>query len=1629
MGKKGFSIFNQLKLVQGVERELLKHKNMSTGGFIIMVLGFICQVLIPIFNEDFFKGDWISNAGKFPFYQLWGMVIVGIGLLTFLLFKRTRLLLKESEEPFHYTFWIEPFQRAKETSGDPFAIDSDDRFHNRDSRFFSLLHHDLVERLNERIKRLSLLDIALLKDSYDGIQGKLTSHIHVAGHYTIRRQKGEIDTIIIQVMPRVRIGPAYMPVTLANTIKYRIKTEKKDNEHGKFELTTNIYEQILEHVYSSVATEIYKQIEADLEKKLKLFPTSYTRAAALYHEARDFARSNTLDAYERAIVLYKKALRYFDISVIKCITNWFISIPFLWRLKMKLVHLYARIQIGYAQALIYRREISSFSRRRMNPVFEVPDKINELIIMLMKLHNRINRKWKLDIHGLRSSLLQEEKSIADEDRKNATLAFLCFPKDSFLRHKLFRPLEPLFEKQRRILFDAFTVCALAYYFLNAFYRAEQYLENAKTVDPLQSEKNPLYIFTKGAIEADIDKKILMFRNAVEIAPDFQIAQFFLAYYSEMQFRRNGELNSDRAESVLNAYDEVLKINPGNIAALAAQGYIYWLLAGENKENSDKKKKFLEKAKEKFLEGCEVKAVVRETYIGELNYGLARIAAEDGEFNKSYDYYTQALSADPGVGAYSPPNIGKTQTHYYDFITPKMLERFENFKTGFEIQMLLFGAGDFKNLGELLKKIKEKHTNLAKHILSLISEEVKEWLEDDDSDFSSQELRKYFIIDLNRIIQSKEFDYKTAEIKMDARDLQKIEDNFGEGELYNVFINRWVLEKHFPGEILDCFNSWIDTKPDKYNQEDQICSRKAKWRLHSYILNDYGNACLNYSRRFGSLIQLEKTIQVLKNAADKNSENLIAFYNLHKALEWRGGKDDTDEKILDLLDKAEKLAFAWPEILFASAQLRLKFGKEKIEEELRNQRKHKKMPGEIDNEASEDESNGEKNESKGPTGIKNPSPKVKNARKCIESVSEIIKETRLSSLIRKDFDLNEKEITSLIKQIKLDRLDENDVLALKICAEVLSINPKKNASFLLAEKLFEYILEKYYPDNFDVNKILLEKYKERNDEKVKKCDKTIHADIRYWHEQDPLDYYILFLASEFYETSGDSIAILNDIINDEKVKDRPEYHYLLGKIFHKNNEYEKAAVEYKKAVKLNSKEALYHAKLVLVYSQSQNKNEMDKAYKNAIEADNKDPVYQNKLGYLFQKYRDCRKSIKPYINAARLNPKNAAYFADLAYAYGILRKWEKAQKAYLKASELDPSKSLYWANLGFVYMAQKKWEDAKNAYLEAIKVDPEESQYHYKLAEIYLENLDKHDYWEAVKEYRQAIEYDPGETTYYAGLASVYSRLKNEEEAKKVYKTALAVDPVNSRYLHELGDAFYQYGDYEKSIELFEKASQLDPSEVSHFASLGDAYMELEKNKEAQEAYLKASKLNPDEATYFDNLGWLYMVTKKFKKAKKAYLKASELDPQEVVYFEHLGHICMELNQLHEANAAYLETTRLEPQEAAHFADLGEVYLVSQNLKEAEKAYLKANELDPEEGEYYDILIKIYNSNHEYENAAKYALKAVQIFPDWSDPNYIRILIDACKKIENRGIAKSFLQEALESDPENQWIIKAIKSFK
>jgi|WetSurMetagenome_2_1015567.scaffolds.fasta_scaffold00035_70 tetratricopeptide (TPR) repeat protein len=1346
----------QLKLIQGIEGYLKRRKRTEHFSLVISAAVIILQFILTALEKrsvesllqsiinfhDFILFAWgnktevdFRNPAYWPDYVMAPLFILMLVLIVYFSLKRTQFLFKYSAEPFQYTFRIEPFIFADNTGKPADPAICDDRFRN-------LLHHDLMERLNNRIKRLSLLNTEKLCDTD---KKKLCSHFHISGTYTIRElKKGKC---VVHIWPRIQIGSSDRPETLASPVKYNLNGLEMNCEPAEFQkkfaafFDADKYNQLIERIYSNIATEIYAQIKTDLKEKIGLFPTKYLRAAALFHEAEDFARSNTIDAYDQAIELYRESLGYLNITLRCTITAILIRLPVLWRLGVNFGHTMAEAMTGYAKCLIYRRQISSLSGRRLNPLFEVYFRLDEIVVGLMRLHNRIfPKEWRLILPASNQKYYELDEGKRKKNRLNLSMGYLTFPADSLARRALCRPGQSLFEKQRRLMFEANVIAALTFNYLNAFQKAKNALKDAKAVAPDLSQQNALFLLASGEIEPQIGNARSILLLAAECSTDFQMAQYLLAYYSEMNFRMQNELVTGRVEGVLLEYDKLLEINPGNIAALAAQGYLAWLVNDPGK------------ARGKYEDGCAIKAIVRETFIGQLNYGIARIEAETGAFNDGCEKFTEAVSAYPEVAAFS--HYGRTlQTAYYDYIDSAMLGRYESYKNTVDGKI-----GGLEKVGN-------------------------RWRDADNNEFSDITIRTVRSYVYN--------DYGNACLNYYHRSGDPVRLN----EAIKYYEEAVSMN---PQNMISLYNlhnaySWraIENGNEKDNESAVECLKTATEKGFAWPVSLIAYAQLRLkmmsekiNKIFGQIEiedhEIEETREKMKNGpGDEKSpgrkENIGSSPEGINTGSEKPGRNTygSDLRERDLPGKR-------PEI----------FGLEE------KSQKHKEKIGILDNEINE--------------------LLKKRYAEIVAEENNIVKNSKFAWIFQNFLDKRERgekygEDDLLNQQIRIDRLDEFDIDVLRSWAEILSKNYFDDNDRQAARLLCGHIQEKYLPDDFDVNLILyyMHDFHRRYDGLIIKYnlidtpggaqtisednaapDETIGTSLRetlnHWLSQDPAKFTALRWTEGFF-TEDETIKFIKEALDKHtesaahnnllgyflnkkqdyagsleyfrracgKNPDIPHYHANLGNAYYVLKQWDDAVAAYQEALRIGPGNAAYRNTLGNICYDSGKYPEAIEHYKKTIGLSPEIAVYHANLGLAYYALKQWDDAVAAYQEALRIEPDNAAYrntLGNICYESG---KYSEASEHYKKAIELSPEAAVYHANLGLAYYALKQWDDAVTAYQEALKIEPGNAAYRNTLGNICY---DSGKYSEASEHYKKAIELSPETAVYHDNLALAEKRI-------------------------------------------------------------------------------------------------------------------------------------------------------------------------------------------------------------------------------------------------------------------------------
>ena len=552
----------------------------------------------------------------------WELAVPAAGLAASgALVSQGREWIKSSREPFRYTFSVAPFEPASTAEADGEKADSL-------RRACDWIRADLILMLSERIRRLSVLpEEEIPSDTPD----RPASHIHISGTYGSRTKNGETT---IELMPLVRIGSSRCSATVALWVRHT----SADSLERDLTQDRVAYDQILERLYFSVATQIYKQIRLDVARKISRLPTQYLRATAYFHEAEDYARSNTLDAFDDASKLYTRALDLYDRmrrplpehawqrpvqSLLRALApRWRAvarSLAWVWpRFGRRPVQI-ARAQTGRAKALLFRNVLANLSGREPQRVFEARRLVREAIDELRTLPD--------GVEGLTEARFEANVVAA-------------------------------FAEQWSLDFDA----------------AKERLAEAEDLWPEHGQA--LFPFVSAGVEPRLQRKVRLLRRAIELDPRFEIAHFEIAFNLEQLWRTGEELEPEGGKLVQAAYLDVTGMNPANITAWANLGYVRWLMWDPQK-NGD-----ADDVAQPFRDGRRYKEIRQKAFVAELDYGLARVAAERGDIAKAYEHYinasgaTMAQEATSGYIAYCFDRVNEAILMRFHLYKERVLETIE-----------------------------------------------------------------------------------------------------------------------------------------------------------------------------------------------------------------------------------------------------------------------------------------------------------------------------------------------------------------------------------------------------------------------------------------------------------------------------------------------------------------------------------------------------------------------------------------------------------------------------------------------------------------------------------------------------------------------------------------------------------------------------------------------------------------------------------------------------------------------------------------------------------------------------------------------------------------------------------------
>jgi len=320
------------------------------------------------------------------------------------------------------------------------------------------------------------------------------------------------------------------------------------------------------------------------------------------------------------------------------------------------------------------------------------------------------------------------------------------------------------------------------------------------------------------------------------------------------------------------------------------------------------------------------------------------------------------------------------------------------------------------------------------------------------------------------------------------------------------------------------------------------------------------------------------------------------------------------------------------------------------------------------------------------------------------------------------------------------------------------------------------------------------------------------------------------------TSGfinESIAELTKLV--DKYKNNAIIYFRLGHAYKANEDYDNAAINFKKAVELNPYKSDYKNEIIALANIEilKGKEFYDmKEYQDALIHFNKAIEYDPENSSAMFRVGNIYFAIRDYVLAAEFLEKGLQYQNNnykvlymLGRCYSALSENDKAIEAYNMALEFNPSYTKASFEIARIYKNMGDFDTSRNMLNDIIAISNDSKSYELLLdIEIQTNKLSK-----ALEIGENGLSFNPDSYTLLSRMAGLYNELGEYEKAKTSAKNSMKIKRNYAPAAFELGIAEISLCNKVAAKEAFNKAkrdrnyrkaasSYLKPENFEHYSS-------------------------------------------------------------------------------------------------------------------------------------------------------------------------------------------------------------------
>lgn len=523
------------------------------------------------------------------------------------------------------------------------------------------------------------------------------------------------------------------------------------------------------------------------------------------------------------------------------------------------------------------------------------------------------------------------------------------------------------------------------------------------------------------------------------------------------------------------------------------------------------------------------------------------------------------------------------------------------------------------------------------------------------------------------------------------------------------------------------------------------------------------------------------------------------------------------------------------------------------------------------------------------------------------------------------------------------------------------------------------------------------------------------------------------------------------------QDSPRLLYRKGLEFYKQNKYEEAVIEFKKAIELGGTSEELYRKLISSYRESGNIEQGLTYFRRLSRENPENPRYEFAQGLLFKAQDSSEVAFNHLKRSVELGIHHGGAFTDLGYLYQKLKKLNEGENEFQSLIREHPDSGLFHYGLGVIKQLQGEPEEALVHFDKALELNPDILEAYQMKGRIYF-------LWGRFREGFQVFttglrEAERQENFFYQGKflgsAGAMSIGLSEYDSglvmlrKAVEKSGRAGERRDQgRWLGNMGNAYYHLGQPLKAIDQFKKAAQIaheindKSAELTWLNNIGGLYITLGHYVLAIDHLEKALTIVREshdvrnEFNILENIGNAYGYLGEFDTALDYFRSSLRLAKQsgdlvgQMRMTANIGSALGELGHYTEALGNYDEamaladTTGDKNNKASFLQEVGRLYMRLDDDSTALRYYQSAVKIaeDINSPRIQGISLMrtgtIYRRGDQYDKAIESYQSALTVFQKIHDrKNYSEVLHNIGLTYFNRNdyaLALKYIQQAYDS---------------